>query len=76
MEDFSVAAPTAALPPAPSSPVPPTKAPRPLDQLRTRIRAMQDLLGHADAATTMIYTRVLNVGGGAVRSPLDTLELV
>ena len=37
---------------------------------------MQDLLGHADAATTMIYTRVLNVGGGAVRSPLDTLELV
>jgi integron integrase len=40
------------------------------------IRTVQDLLGHADVATTMIYTHVLNVGGGAVRSPLDTLELV
>lgn len=35
------------------------------------IRTMQDLLGHADVATTMIYTHVLKVGGGAVRSPLD-----
>ena len=33
---------------------------------------MQDLLGHADVATTMIYTHVLKVGGGGVRSPLDT----
>ena len=37
------------------------------------IRTVQDLLGHADAATTMIYTHVLKMGGGAVRSPLDAL---
>lgn len=34
---------------------------------------MQALLGHADVSTTMIYTHVLKVGGGAVVSPLDTL---
>ena len=37
------------------------------------IRTMQDLLGHADVTTTMIYIPVLNLGGGAVRSPLDRL---
>ncbi|MFI8741185.1 integron integrase [Stutzerimonas zhaodongensis] len=37
------------------------------------IRTVQELLGHADVKTTMIYTYVLNRGGLAVLSPLDRL---
>jgi len=40
------------------------------------IRTVQELLGHSDVATTMIYTHVLNKGGKGVISPLDQLQVL
>lgn len=44
-------------------------------QSGSNIRTVQELLGHLDVSTTVIYTHVLNVAAAGTASPLDSLTL-